>query len=39
MDGFIDALQVAKLEAENKALNDAKPKKIIANFFNSMFKM
>ena len=31
-------LQVAKLEAENKALNDAKTQNKIANFFNSMFK-
>ena len=31
-------LQVAKLEAENKALNDAKLQNKIASFFNSMFK-
>ena len=32
-------LQVVKLEAENKALNDAKLQNKIASFFNSMFKM
>ncbi len=30
--------QVAKLEAENKALNDAKIQNKIASFFNRMFR-